>query len=960
MTSHDFCKSVLCAAIAATFSINASANPQALWTGAIDDQWTESANWQSSSPPQAGGDVFVTDTALSGNSFTDVTYTNPGDANPGSVASPLNWVTVDGSSASNMTLNQATDNLTTTTLTVGDLDTGNYSISGGTLNVPDVIDGGGVVTAVGSITLGNQTGSTGNFTQSGGDVTASALTVGNLGTGNYSITSGTLSVTNPDYTIATFVLGYQTGSVGTFTQDGGVVNLTGNSLVIGRDSGSVGTYDLNAGTLNSSGFMTLSFDGTGTFNQAAGTTATIRSDIYMDGNGSYNQNGGALTVNGSQGLIVSAGGSVFNQTAGSTQVTNGNVLVGGSGSGYVTQSGGSVTVDTGKTLIGSGNGRSDEPLNPGISGNPSGTGDYQQSGGTHTTNSLIIGQAGIYGAGTGTYTLSDNGDPTTSVLNTTTTVVGDGSDIYGGTGIFTQTGGTHTTTDLILASGTGSSGTYNLSGSGSVLQANNTIVVGQEDSGQFVQSDGSVTASTLLIGGNWNENPFGLGVGQYTLSGGTVTVGNTSVGETSQGTVLQTGGTFNAGYLSVGSSGLWSSPNPAFPSGYQPNSNGNYQLQGGILNTYGTVVGNFGIGSFTQNDNSAASQHNVNGNLVIGAGPAGVETNTGLARQGSYTLGGGTTTSTLTVSGNTIIGAGHNVIGWGPGGLGTFTQTGGTHTVTGDVIVGQLGTVADGTGTYNLSGGALAAANLRVNTGSTFNYSGGSLSLASGAGTWTNDGLANIQAAIPNGSLTVGGNVVNGGTFKVTDTNVTYTGTFTNNGSYISDPSTSHFTDLIITPTGSLQGGAGDKFIVGGTLDNNSTQTGAWDTRLATLEFSGNGLHTANFGNSSVFLWGNLLLDTGVQLNLTSDLFVSTLNLTDGLGQLLTILDTGNYKIHVGSFIAGGSNYAFADVISYLQANGGAALAGDLLQLQLPEPATILLFSSGLGLIMFASRRRKA
>ena len=52
---------------------------------------------------------------------------------------------------------------------------------------------------------------------------------------------------------------------------------------------------------------------------------------------------------------------------------------------------------------------------------------------------------------------------------------------------------------------------------------------------------------------------------------------------------------------------------------------------------------------------------------------------------------------------------------------------------------------------------------------------------------------------------------------------------FTNNGSYISDPSTNIFTDLSITPTGALQGGAGDEYIVSGNYSDASVNTANWN-----------------------------------------------------------------------------------------------------------------------------------
>ena len=218
----------------------------------------------------------------------------------------------------------------------------------------------------------------------------------------------------------------------------------------------------------------------------------------------------------------------------------------------------------------------------------------------------------------------------------------------------------------------------------------------------------------------------------------------------------------------------------------------------------------------------------------------------------------------------------------------------------------------------------------------------------------TNDGQTNIQAAIPQGSLTVTGNVFNDGTFKVTDTNVTYTGSFTNNGAYHSDPSTNIFNNLTVGTVGYLTGGLGDVFKMQGDFTNNSTQYALWNTSAATLEFT-TGAATHNMittGSFGQFDWGSLMLDAGASLNLTGNLTVGLLDFTGGITDLLSVL-TGNFDIYYNASLAGN---AWLNGQNYDDGTGGFITA----YFNTPEPGTLLLMSMGLCGMFFSVRRRKA
>ena len=133
--------------------------------------------------------------------------------------------------------------------------------------------------------VGLQNGSNGNYSLSGGTLTANGHEfIGDLGTGTFTQTGGTNAV----------------GS--------------GSFLIVGAVSGSIGTYSLSdTGILTANGEEYIGDEGAGTFNQSGGTH-TI--------NGGQNLNLGY--VNGSLGT--------YNLTAGNVNVGD-SVYVGGSNSG---------------------------------------------------------------------------------------------------------------------------------------------------------------------------------------------------------------------------------------------------------------------------------------------------------------------------------------------------------------------------------------------------------------------------------------------------------------------------------------------------------------------------------------------------------------------------------------------------------------------------------------------------
>jgi hypothetical protein len=278
-------------------------------------------------------------------------------------------------------------------------------------------------------------------------------------------------------------------------------------------------------------------------------------------------------------------------------------------------------------------------------------------------------------------------------------------------------------------------------------------------------------------------------------------------------------------------------------------------------------------------------------------------------------------------------------------GKASFTQSGGVNTIAATLAIGTHGT-------YTLTGGTLAAQ------------------------TTDNAGHFDITGSTPGVALseTVGGAITNAasGTVKITNANVTWTGTFANEGAYQSDPSAQTFSTLAVSATGYLQGGAGDTFQVAQNLINDSTENALWQTSLSTLDFLGSagtshdfavaGQNGAGFDNN--FSWGTLQLNFGNSLDVTDGsgnaLYVNYLDLQGGVSQL-TDLSGSNAVFYynqdnVLNGYLGGRSYTLGHGFSldpFIGPAGGLS--------SVPEPATWGLFGAGLiGLALQRRRRRPA
>ena len=271
---------------------------------------------------------------------------------------------------------------------------------------------------------------------------------------------------------------------------------------------------------------------------------------------------------------------------------------------------------------------------------------------------------------------------------------------YSGTGTFTQSGGSSTLGSLWVGYNSGGSGTYALSGSGSLWAYYG--YVGYSGTGAFLQSGGTNTvASSLYLG-------YYSGVsGTYGLSGnGQLSAANESAGYSGSGTFLQSGGT-----NSVASS---------LNLGYHSGSSGTYSLSGnGLLAAAAELVGGSGGGNglFQQNGGAnvvAFLSLNNHGTYSLTGGT--VQVTAGLVNQGVFDGGGmpatlsadcllDLTSGTWQNLGGTTLSLGAQSLlivpsGFNTSSLGGFSSLGLVHT-TGTTLVVPAGQAVVGAGAIN-------------------------------------------------------------------------------------------------------------------------------------------------------------------------------------------------------------------------------------------------------------------
>jgi len=371
--------------------------------------------------------------------------------------------------------------------------------------------------------------------------------------GGVDTSSGALVMTAGGINVADdFNVGYN--YPGTFTQSGGSVTFASSGYgVTVCAGGAAGTYSLSGNGYLSATLLNVGYFGNATFSQSGGTNATAQVLV--------------TSVSGYSGMYSLSG----------TGYLTTNVLgVGGSGATSFAQSGGSVVLYNNGSIHGCLNLCSNTAstgsctLSNGLLSAPqewlgiNGSGTFTQSGGTNS-----VPQSSNYGP---QFTLGEwSGSSGSYFLNSSGLLLAPNGETIGssgGTGSFTQTGGTNTIAGtnsgcwLRLGNSSGGAGMYTLDGPGQLSAP--AEYVGVSGTGIFTHSAGTNTIDGPLY------VSYGSGTGSYNLSGnGYLSAQSESVGFQGTGTFTQSGGTNSvAGALSLSGA---------------PGTSGTYNLNAGTL-----------------------------------------------------------------------------------------------------------------------------------------------------------------------------------------------------------------------------------------------------------------------------------------------------------------------------------------------------------------------------------------
>jgi hypothetical protein len=370
-------------------------------------------------------------------------------------------------------------------------------------------------------------------------------------------------------------------------------NLTAGHEYIGKDG--TGTVNQTGGTntVNGENHMYIGYAsgsiGTYKLSGTGSLTATASELAGVDGKGTIAQSGGTNTTKGLE-LGVSTGTGTYNLSAGSLS-SNAAEYVGNAGTGIFNHDGGTNTVGGANHMYIGYSAGSRGQYNLSGTGSLSasgfefvgidGMGTISQSGGTNSTSGLVLGVR----SGTGVYNLNAG-----SLSSSISESVG-GS----GTGTFNQSGGTNTVAannNMYIGNAAGSFGVYNLSEAGS-LSVGSVEQVGGLGTGTFNQTGGTNSTNTLdVLGLSGPTATYNLNAGS--LSAQSEEIGRRNNSDIYAGTFHQTGGTntISGTGLSIGATG----------------GTGIYLLEGGTTTVAGgtlsvgfnlTIAPNDGVGILT-------------------------------------------------------------------------------------------------------------------------------------------------------------------------------------------------------------------------------------------------------------------------------------------------------------------------------------------------------------------------
>ena len=558
-----------------------------------------------------------------------------------------------------------------------------------------------------------------------------------------------------------------------------------------------------------------------------------------------------------------------------------------------------------------------------ISGNWFNSGTFNSGSGTVTFNGT-----------SGTQTLSGNSNFYNLTLNNTGATTSFGSSTITIANTLTATAGTmNGATSTIIF--TGASGSIDGAGAKNFnnLQINSGASI-TNSSGGNIYINGSYT----------NNGTFTQSTTPKTYFSGTTQPLSGSGSSTFLDITIQGTSTVNAGSHSftVGTGTFSVSPSGTFDGGtatvtfsgspsVMGSGGGHYYFNN--VNISGTL------------SNAANKDFSVKGNWTNnGTYTNGSETVTFNASSGTQTIGGSTTFYNLTLNnsgtsfGNSIITLANTLT------VSAGTMNGGTSTI---IFTGASGSMAGGNAKnfYNLqinngatitqtSGTSVTVANSYINNGTFLQNTSRNITFQTNSQTLSGNGTSTFGEVIISNAITLNAGAhnfsVSGGSIDITNASGIFNGgnatvTFSGNTSFGTGNGTYNFNNIIIS--GTLSDATNNKnFNVAGNWTNNGTYTKG----IETISFNGSSQQTIKSGGSQF---------NSITLNNTSNTGISDINLSDvmtinGLGTftkgIVTYSGTGSLTFGDNATTSGGSTASFVSgIVTKTGANAFTFPIGD-------------------------------
>jgi T5SS/PEP-CTERM-associated repeat protein len=510
-------------------------------------------------------------------SITSVGYSGTGcfDMTGGDFRGQSIYIAHLAGSSGTMTVSGGTLDLSST-LTVGNLDNGQLTVTGGALSTKSFGIGGGANNTTSCAALLG-----GSLTVTGGMFTVSANSELHIEDGTFIQAGNAIS------------------TLGTYIADGLVTWVNGRSML--------GTY--TASWTNGSSVLYADYDNINPGKTTVWATHRAVTNSFNNGGGDWlwtnsaNWDQGALPRVEDLAKSGLAGTVTLNASA-----TIGSLLWGSDGTSVV-------DVVTGGNLI-SGN------L---LIGNYSATatGELRVNGGTVVGTSLL--RLGVTAGNTGKFVLNSG---SVSIASSTTSVG------YQGTGYFDMTGGDFRGFILNIADQTGSLGTMTVSGG--ALDLSSAFMVGNKGNGQLTVNGGALSSKSFGVGGGVNNTTSYAALlgGSVTATGGMFTVTSNSELHIEGGTFIQAGNAIStlSSYITAGLI-TWANGQTMLATNYNASwTNGTSILYADYNNlNYGKTTvwaTDDGVGDriaeASENVTSAVSVQHTSGGLTFESVPEGI------------------------------------------------------------------------------------------------------------------------------------------------------------------------------------------------------------------------------------------------------------------------------------------------------------------------------------------------